>query len=146
MAYASPADLVVHGLPATALGALTVAQQNAALDAASKIVDSKLRGRYALPLVAWGTEITQATCKIAAYELLNIRGYNPASGADVNVSDRYLAAMHWLDQVQRQAAHPDVTPQPSQTPNFNSPTVISSSMAVTGGLPTGSIAALNRGW
>lgn len=142
MGYASRTDLVTYGIPATALGQLSTAQQDAALDAASKRIDSYLRGRYALPLVAWGIEITQAACVIAAYQLMNTRGYNPAAGADVNIADRYHETIAWLEQVQRQAAHPDVTPSPSQTPNMNRPTVISSSAVATGSGRTGT----NRGW
>jgi len=142
MTYASVSDLITYGLPATALGALSPAQQNAALESASKVVDSYLRGRYALPLTAWGSEITEATCRIAAYNLLNVRGYNSAAGADENIAARYEQTILWLRDVQRQAAHPDVTPQASQTPNYDQPTVISSSVT---SLATGATAR-NRGW
>lgn len=141
MPYASRTDLTAYGIPANALGGLTTAQQDAALDAASKRVDSYLRGRYGLPLIAWGVEITQATCVIAAYQLMHTRGYNPASGADVNIENRYHETIAWLEQVQRQAAHPDVTPQPA-APTYNRPTVISSSAIATGSSRTGK----NRGW
>lgn len=144
--YATLTDLTLYGIAATALGDPTTgpvptAVRQAALDAASKVVDSFYRGRYPLPLLAWDIETTQATCKIAAWELLNIRGYNPASGADVNIRDRYQDAMGWLNRVQRQAAHPNVTPSAAQV-QYTQPMVITSSVV---DLATGATAR-NRGW
>ena len=142
--YAQIADLTTYGLPATALQSpnLPVQVQQAALDDASAIADSYLRGRYSLPLLAWGTDLTQAVCRIAAYNLLSVRGYNPAAAADVNIRDRYTDAIDWLNKVQRQAVHPNVTPQPSQTPQYNQPFVTSFSVISTA---TGQKAP-QRGW
>jgi phage gp36-like protein len=140
--YASLADLTLYGCPATSLGALSTDQQNAALSSASEVVDSYLRGRFSLPLTAWGVDITEATCRIAAYNLMNIRGYNPASAADVNLLDRYTAAISWLRDVQRQAAHPNVTPQQAATPDWVQPFVYSTSVV---DVSTGATAA-RRGW
>lgn len=141
MSYATPTNLITSGLPATALGTLTAAQQQAALDNASAEVDSYLRGRYPLPLQAWGAEITMATCVIAAYNVMNVRGYNPASGADVNLSDRYLNTIAWLRDVQKRAAHPNVTPAYDPAPIYAQPVVISSSVVDATGR-TGP----SRGW
>jgi len=142
MAYASSTDLTTFGLPLTALGQLTAAQIAGALDVASQKVDSYLRGRYALPLLAWGSEITEATAKIAAYNLLTIRGYNPAAGADINIKLRFDDAITWLNKVQRQAAHPNVTPQNTQATYYGQPKVTSQSVTQ---VFTGATAA-NRGW
>lgn len=142
MAYASLSDLTTYGLPATSLGNLTVLQQQNALDNASETVDSYLRGRYALPLVSYGVEITEATCRIAAYNLMNIRGYNPAAGSDVNLVNRYNDTIAWLNKVQRQAVHPNLVPAQNQVPNYNQPFVISYSVVdVNSGAR-----ASNRGW
>ncbi len=141
MAYATPADLTTSGLPATALGSLTPAQQQAALDNASALVDSYLRGRYALPLVAWGVEVTQATCALAAYYALSIRGFNPASGADTLIATRHEQALQWLERVQKRAAHPDVTPAAGNSPTYDQPLVLSSSVTTQGGR-----VAATRGW
>lgn len=141
--YAEIADLFVHGMPATARGRLSDDELNGAIISASGTADSKIRGRYPLPLIAWGVELTKYVCWIAAYELLSgPRGYNPAAGADINLVDRYSRAIEWLDQVQRQAAHPDITPSAPQVPQYNQPFVISSSVV---GLGTGATAA-RRGW
>lgn len=139
--YSTTTDLVAVGLPATALGSLTPTQQQDALDGAAGIVDSHLRGRYTLPLVApIPPEITEVTCVIAAWRLMQVRGFNPASPDYVAFRDRYLDAMTWLGKVQRQAAHPAVNE--SSGGNTQQPTVISSSVAF---LNTGSSLS-NRGW
>lgn len=142
MGYASLTDLVNYGLPATALANLTTGQQQAAVDDASDIVNSYLNGRYQLPLLQWDTSITQATCVIAAYNLLSIRGYNPASGADVNIKSRYDHAISWLEQVQRQAAHPIVVQSPDPNGATRQPFVSSNSVIFTA---TGATAP-SRGW
>lgn len=142
MSYASATDLTTYGLPATALGQLTSPQILAALVEASSRVDSFLRGRFALPLLSWETDITQATCAIAAYNLLSIRGYNPGSGADINIRDRYLDTLKWLAQVQKNMAHPNVTPSAAQTTSYAQPNITTSSVI---SLSSGRTAR-NRGW
>ena len=105
-------------------------------------MDSYFRGRYSLPFIAWGQEVTECCAKLTAYHLLSVRGYNPAAAADVNIRDRYTDAIDWLNKVQRQAVHPNVTPQPSQTPQYNQPFVTSFSVISTA---TGQKAP-QRGW
>jgi phage gp36-like protein len=141
MSYATRSDLVVYGLPATALGALSTAQQDAALSAASERVDGYYRGRYSLPLVSWDTETRAACCRIAAYELLNTRGYSPAAGADVNIKTRYDETIAWLKAVQRRAAHPAVV-EAEQDTKHKRPVIRSSSCV---DVASGRTAA-NRGW
>lgn len=141
--YATISDLYALGsAPAIAYGDLDDDTKNAALVAASEKVDDHIRARFSLPLIAWGTSITEATCKIAAYNLLSDRGYNPGAGADVNVRDRFIDAMAFLEKVQKQQAHPNVTPQPNDTPDFQQPFVSSFSVIDTA---TGRTAP-NRGW
>jgi phage gp36-like protein len=123
------------------LGSVTAGQQQDALDSAAGTIDSKLRGRYALPLQPpIPVEITEACCRIAAWRLMSIRGFNPMNPGDAVIRDSYIDTMRWLDQVQRQAAHPNVVQATTgQTPQ---PVVLSSSVAYLNsgaGLP-------NRGW
>lgn len=151
MSYASTSDLTAMGLPATALGALTGDQQQAALDNASALMDSYFRGRYELPLLAWGSEVTQCCAVIAAYLLMNVRGFNPASGADVNLLNRYEqyagapGSFGWLDRVQRRAAHPDVTPSASSQ-TYAQPLVVTDSVIDQNGRLASSVGRTNRGW
>lgn len=142
MSYASLADLYTLGAPEKSFGQLTDTQKLAALESASTIVDTYLRGRYSLPLLAWGFSITEATCRIAAYNVLSVRGFNPAVGGDSNIRSRYEDAMKFLDKVQRQQAHPDLTPQPDNSPSHDQPFVITSSVV---NVATGAIRR-TRGW
>lgn len=129
------------GIPATALGTLTPAQIQAALDVASGIVDSYLRGRYLLPLQAWGKEITKATCLVAAFDVIDIRGRNSAAGADPALFEHYMITVEWLRGIQRRAVHPNVTPAFDPAPAYEQPMVITRSVInAAGGVGT------NRGW
>jgi phage gp36-like protein len=140
--YATPADLITYGLPATALGSITPVQKQALLDNATAFVDSFLRGRYSLPLLAWGVEITEATCVIAAYRaIFGLRGGNPAAGSDTSLSDRYQQTLDWLAAVQRRAAHPNVTAAADNSPTYDQPVVFSTSVVTQGGR-----VASTRGW
>ncbi len=85
------------GLPAKALAAVSPTEQLAALEAASRDADSYLANRYTLPITQWGTDLTNAVCNIAAYNLLAGRGFAPNSGSsDEHVRLRYEDAIRWL--------------------------------------------------
>ena len=142
--YCSLADLTTYGAPATALNTpqLTPQIQQGAIIAASAVMDTYFAGRYQLPFISWGIELNDCCARIAVYQLLSIRGYNPASAADVNIRDRYKDAIDWLNKVQRQAIHPNVVLTQANTPGYQQPFVISSSVINTA---TGATAP-NRGW
>jgi hypothetical protein len=133
--YCQPSDLAQVLAPA-ALATTTNAQQQAACDAASERADSYLRGRYGVSdgrggyaqplLLAWGKDLTLMTSYIAAYLLLEMRGFNALAGADQGVLRRYYEAVGnpnlppgngWFPGVQRQAIHPDVTPNSQMLTN-----------------------------
>ncbi len=104
--YADPTDLVRFGLPAAATEGIDVGDIQAALDAASDLADGYLRARFTLPITAPTNDLKSAVARIAAYELLSTRGYNPETGSDPNVRDRYSDAIAWLKGV----AKGDITP------------------------------------
>lgn len=83
------------GIPAVALGTVTPSKRVEQLAATTEVASGILAGRYTLPIVGWGIDLSQACAKIAAYELLSVRGLNP-DGDDKNVRDRYDDAMKWL--------------------------------------------------
>jgi phage gp36-like protein len=56
------------------------------------------RRRRCRVFTAWGNDLSAAVCKIAAYELLAIRGFNP-DGDDEQVRKRYEDAMKWLADI-----------------------------------------------
>lgn len=89
----------------------------ACLDASSE-ADSYLRGRYQLPLLAWGFDVRKYTAWIAIYLLAQQVGFAPQAGSDKLIVERYYMAVGWPDRagtgwfpgIQRQSIHPDVTP------------------------------------
>jgi phage gp36-like protein len=139
--YAVYTQLPLYGLPATALGAVTVEQQTDACVSATDEMNSYFGGRWPLPLVAWDDSITAKCCEIAAYKLMSIRGFNPAAGADVNYLQRYNAAIAWCKGVRDKAIHPTVTTSAQPSPDYAQPKVYTSSVVTTGGA-----VASNRGW
>lgn len=144
MAYASQTDLTNIGLPAAALGTLTVAQIGAALQNASDRADAAFRARYgntSVPLVAWDSTITHAVAKLAAYELMVVRGMKPGGPDWELFHSRYQDALDYLDRVQRQQAHPLVTLAAGATAN-QQPNLVSTSVV---DLSSGATSA-KRGW
>lgn len=106
--YATPSDLAAYGLPKAALSGVPESTILAELQSASDLATEALRSRYTMPLVSWPSSLTSAVCKIAAYGLMGVRGYNPGAGADVNIRMRHDDAMAWLKGVCRQEIHPEV--------------------------------------
>lgn len=141
--YATIPELYIHGAPSRVFGQLSTDTLNGGLQSASSKVATFLRARYVLPILTWDDSIVEATCKIATYDLLSVRGFNPASGADVNIRDRYLDAMAYLEKVQKSQAHPLITSTVSPVPSYiDQPMVISSSVI---NVATGATAT-RRGW
>lgn len=125
--YATPTDLTTYALQSYAVANISPTVIQGELDAASTLADSYLRGRYALPLQAWGIDLTMNVCFLAAANILRSRGANPSAGADVEVFERAKEAVEWFRGIQKQSVHPDVTPasQPSISNNYQLPQVIS---------------------
>lgn len=115
--YVEPTQLAQYG-PAATLSLATVAQQQQACLDATEEADSYIRGRYQLPLLAWGNDVTRYTAYIAWYLLMGTIGWAPQAGADANVTTNYYRAVGWPDRpgtgwfpgIQRQSIEPDVTP------------------------------------
>jgi phage gp36-like protein len=96
--YSTEADFNALGLPAVALDGVTDTTDWRA--AAAGKIDSFLRGRYRLPLVApYPPEIVEVEAALAAYSFISIRGFDPTEGANQNVVLRYKDAMAWLRQL-----------------------------------------------
>ena len=141
--YAQISDLTVYGIPATALGATTTAQQQAALDTAAGTVDEHISGRYQMPLVPpIPLVFTEITCVIAAWRIMMVRGTNPESTDYKMLRDRYTDAMQTLNKIQRQALHPIVNQGSAGPAEGAQPTVLSQSVSY---LSTGA-SLPNRGW
>jgi phage gp36-like protein len=108
MTYATQDDLFRLGLPEGALRGVSPATIEEALEAASRLADSYLRARYALPLSSWDESLTRAVAAIAAYDLMAVRGYDPARGADEVLRLRYEDAIRWLERVAAGGVSPEV--------------------------------------
>ena len=124
--YCAPSDLGLYGLNAIALSATPMPTQTAACIAASGELDSYFRGRWPLPLLTWGPEVTKMAAYIAVHTLYDgSRGASPMRGSDERIETNYQAAIDWAKGVQRQTVHPDVTftpqPQTYALPQVRSP-------------------------
>lgn len=127
MGYATVTDFYTYGLRKLVLGnTITEAQIQAALDVRSSFADTKFRARYKLPFQApIDVTIVQSVCILTAYDLLVMRGFNPDNPADANIELRAKAALKWLDDVERQAAHPNVIEATSPSPALAAPLILS---------------------
>lgn len=118
-AYATQSDFASLGLPAKATAGIPSFDIDAALEAASRVVDSYIGSRYTLPLVTYDKAVTIAVCKIAAYELLSRRGFAAGVADGDMVERRYDQAMAWCRDVARGLA----LPGPPTTTDAVQPTV-----------------------
>jgi len=126
--YASISDLANYGFVPTAQGQVTNPQVNAILAAVSNYADTKLRGRYALPLqLPYPQALVRAVCHIASADIMELRGFDPQNPGDQAIEQRKAYAIKFLDDVQRQAAHLDVIEAVGPAPAIVNPTVLSTS-------------------
>lgn len=123
--YCQVSDLTTIGINPVSLQDVTLAEQQAAIVAASAQIDDHIGGRYQLPLLAWPMSFTLNCAKLAVYIILSVRGYNPDSGADPLWKIDGEKAIEWAKGIQRQAIHPQVTPSaPSPgNPTYDLPQV-----------------------
>jgi len=114
--YAQPADLyAVISQAALTHPSTGTSAQNAQLLRASEQIDGYLRQQFVLPLVSWGADIVRATCDIAAYWLVCLRGFNPEK--DGQYKDNYDSAIKWCRDVSEGIISPDVVDgSPGATP------------------------------
>ena len=103
MNYATAADFDRFGIRPEALPQTITAQdKDAAISAASGRADSYLGARFRLPIAAWGDDLRQAVCAIAAFELIASQvGFNPESGHNMVLVTRKEDAIRWFEQVSR---------------------------------------------
>ncbi len=147
-AYATAADFAALGLPAKATAGMPSADIAAALEAASRVVDSYIGSRYDLPLATFDASVTMAVCKIAAYELLSRRGFAAGVGDAEQVKERYDQAIAWCRDVARGLAlpAPNTTTDQSKPPvdPQKQPYVMQQSVDASGNVTIGPPSS--RGW
>jgi phage gp36-like protein len=146
--YAVRADLANLGLIGGVLSSISTTAQDAALLAASGVADASLQSRYIMPLTQWGQDLVRCVCIIAAYDLLTAKGYNPATGADENIRERYLDQLAWLKEVGKGNDTPSyiVDSSTNHAGAVNSSTAADGSVVTTteGGLQM--VTSSVRGW
>ncbi len=126
-AYATLPNLYSLGMLAVAMGRISEAAQQACLDARNEYADDKMRARYRLPLQApYPMSLVMNICHLAAWDILQLRGYNPNVEGDKAVAIRGELALKWFDDVERQRAHPAVVEAiGSGDPGYPAPQVLS---------------------
>lgn len=116
------ATIVDGGVTWLCGGPNTVA--NVAILGASEFADSYLRSKYAaqMPLTNWGFDLKRNVAWIAAYDVANVRGYNPAIAAEDTFRIRFEQACKWLKDVANGIATPDIFGGSNATPGAGDPT------------------------
>jgi phage gp36-like protein len=104
--YATVADLSLYAINEAALADIDPGKIDAALEAASREVDSYIKSQYTLPLTAIGADLIAKTADIAAYRLMKATGYNPESPRDDLFKVAYDQAIAWLEKVGRGSVSP----------------------------------------
>jgi phage gp36-like protein len=107
--YCASADLALYGVRAEALANIDASILQANIAVASDMIDSYLRSRFTLPLLAWGSDLTGACAAIAVYGIIKVRGFNSARSSDEQIKASYDEAIHWLIDISNEKATPDVT-------------------------------------
>lgn len=108
--YATIAQLGSFGLPPDLVATVPVATANDHLQAATRIVRSRLLVQHTAPITAVGLDVVQATSQLAAFSILaNVIGFNPGSVAHQAIVDAKDGALTWLDRVAAGKAIADVT-------------------------------------
>lgn len=114
-AYATRAEMYQHGISSAALTNVATGDQDAALEAASRQIDAYLK-RSGVELTEWDSAITRATCVLAAYDLMIVRGLDPSRGSDEFML-RYAKTISWLEKIaQSKLPQPTVTADSSDAP------------------------------
>lgn len=128
--YATAADFDKYGLPVAALDGFT-GDIDDLLIQATGTVNSYLRGRYKVPFVTPPDEIIRAVCIVAAYDLLNVRGFDASAAADNAVVERYKDltgrpfAPGWLDRISQGRISLDVASDLTPSTGEGAPIVAS---------------------
>jgi phage gp36-like protein len=126
--YAIEAEFLDQGLPSDALTGIASPTIVQALEWASSTANGYLRKRYTLPLVAWEDDLRRVVCKIAAYDLMCIRGFRPGSDTDATIVKNYDDAIIWLKAVAESDIEPAIT---DSTADLDEGGPLASSEAIT---------------
>jgi len=105
---------------------VSTSTQQAALNAASDLLDGYLAAQFDLPILApYPQDVIEFECIVASYRLLANRGYNPATGADPNILEQYQQKLRWAEAVSRGEIVPNIVDS-STDASLGGPFVITS--------------------
>lgn len=122
--YASNTEFTEAGLPAGAIVGLSSGMITRTLERASRVADTYLRDRYKLPLSdPYDPSLVDCVCQIAAWRLMQRRGFNPNTPGDAVIRVGYEDAIAFLKRVSNGQAQLDVV---QSAPNAEEPIVSSS--------------------
>lgn len=107
--YCTVAELATLGIRSEALRGISEADQTTAIEAASDEIDGYLGARYVLPLSAWESDLRAHCARLAVYQLLAVRGVNPARPGDEQVQQMRDIAERWLHGISNGSIVPRVT-------------------------------------
>lgn len=94
--YATRDDRDRLGVLGTAYAELDPTEIDGALAAASAFADDYLAKRFTLPLTAWSDSLRLAVVRLADWQLMTKRGFNPEDRGDVAVRTGQEDSMKWL--------------------------------------------------
>ena len=106
--YCTTAQLSQFGIRAEALRGIQLSDLQAAITAASDVIDGYLRSRYKLPLLSWGSDISRLCAKIAVYDLMVTRGFNSGRSGDTQIQEQYDDAIRMLRDISANKASPNI--------------------------------------
>lgn len=113
--YITDAEMLRLGLPGDALSAVPADVRDRFRLAACDQASSYLKKRFTLPALEWGTDLKVAVARVAAFEILSFRGFDPASESGALVVKRADDSLAWLRDVARGIVEPvdfiDSTPE-----------------------------------
>lgn len=143
--YATLEDFKLYGLSGPAWENLVSSDVQHVLDAASSLADSYLNSRFSVPIASPPESLKEAVCRIAAYNLPSVVGYNP-EGQTENIRLRYEDAIRWLEGVSKNLITPPGMSEPagSVTGSGGVPFVVAPSYSDCGEWVSGE--AKSRGW
>jgi phage gp36-like protein len=98
--YATRAELEKYGVDAEIISDVSNDDVDDILEAVSRVADSYLSHRYALPLVSFGADLTINVCEIASFRLLVSKKLLAPMTNDYEVwRDRADAATRWFEGI-----------------------------------------------
>lgn len=96
--YAAPSQVRLHCLPARTISEERIGDFLDSCLAATDEAAGYLNSSYVLPITAWDTDLTKQTSRLALYDFMNQRGWQP-EGPDAIIIDAYERALSWFNRI-----------------------------------------------